>query len=60
MYEKLGHTDQNFPDVIDYEYLKTTCNLNDEEMYEIGATALDSSIMLTFQRIEQQANHNLG
>lgn len=32
-----------------YEVLKTTYNLDNEEIYEIGATALDVSIMLTFQ-----------
>lgn len=39
---------------VSYEYLKTKLNLNDEEMYEIGATALDSSIMLTFQKSDQR------
>ncbi|XP_055295906.1 inositol-pentakisphosphate 2-kinase [Sitodiplosis mosellana] len=62
LHEKLGRhtTHQNPVDVIDYEYLKSTCNLSDEEIYEIGATALDSSIMLTFQSCGQQTNHNLG
>lgn len=56
---KLSQTDQSTDvDVIDYEYLKTTCKLNDNEIYEIGATALDSSIMLTFQNIGKQSEHN--
>lgn len=52
--------DANAADVIDYEYLKTTCKLNDDEIYEIGATALDSSIMLTFQNIGKPSNDNSG
>lgn len=56
--QKISQSDQNIAETIDYEYLKTICKLNDEELYEIGATALDSSIMLTFQSIDQQSNHN--
>ncbi|XP_031622852.1 inositol-pentakisphosphate 2-kinase [Contarinia nasturtii] len=58
--QKLDMADENIDNIIDYEYLKTTYNLSDEQMYEIGATALDSSIMLTFQCIDQQTNDNSG
>lgn len=55
MYQKLSQiNDENAIDVIDYDYLKSACNLNDEEMYEIGATALDCSIMLTIQRAKKE------
>lgn len=53
-----SQADHSAVDVIDYEYLKTTCKLNDNEIYDIGATALDASIMLTFQNIGKQSNHN--
>lgn len=33
------------------QVLKETHALSPEELYDIGATALDSSIMLTFQNI---------
>lgn len=58
--EKLSRNDQNAIDVIDYEYLKAVCKLNDEEIYEIGATALDASIMLTFSNNNQQTNNDFG
>lgn len=51
--------DKNAVDEVDYDYLKATCNLSDEEMYEIGATALDCSIMLTIQRANND-NINSG
>lgn len=34
---------------IDKPFLENTLQLSQEELYEIGATALDCSIMLTFQ-----------
>lgn len=37
---------------IDKPFLENTLKLTPDEMYEIGATALDSSIMLTFQRCD--------
>lgn len=42
---------ENTVDAVDYDYLKSVCKLHDEELYEIGATALDCSIMLTIQRV---------
>lgn len=50
---KLNQFNSNRSTQVSYEYLKTKLNLDDEEMYEIGATALDSSIMLTFQKTDQ-------
>lgn len=47
-------------DALDYDYLKSGCNLNDEEMYEIGATALDCSIMLTTQRVRSNTDLKPG
>lgn len=47
-------------DALDYDYLKSVCNLNDEEMYEIGATALDCSIMLTAQRLKSGTDSKPG
>lgn len=40
---------------IGIEFLENTAGLTHGEMYGIGATALDCSVMLTFQRID---NHN--
>lgn len=50
---KLNQFESDQSTQVSYEYLKTKLNLHDEEMYEIGATALDSSIMLTFQKTDQ-------
>lgn len=50
---KLDQFKSNQTTQVSYEYLKTKLNLHDEEMYEIGATALDSSIMLTFQNTDR-------
>lgn len=33
------------------DYLKTVHQLDSGELYDIGATALDSSVMLTFQNV---------
>lgn len=55
MCQKLGQfNDENTHDAVDYDHLKSTCNLCDEELYEMGATALDCSIMLTIQRVKNQ------
>lgn len=43
---------------IDKAFLENTHKLTHEELYEIGATALDSSIMLTFQRDGDGKPHN--
>lgn len=51
---------ENSFDAVDYDYLKTVCSLNDEEIYEIGATALDCSIMLTAQRVENDTDFKPG
>lgn len=50
---KLNQFDWNRIGSVNYESLKTMINMRDEEMYEIGATALDSSIMLTFQKTDE-------
>lgn len=50
---KLNQFKSNRSMQVSYEYLKTKLNFHDEEIYEIGATALDSSIMLTFQETDQ-------
>lgn len=52
--------DENSVDAVDYDYLKSKCNLNDEELYEIGATALDCSIMLTMQRVKNETELKPG
>lgn len=53
--------DENIVDPIDYyDYLKSECNLNNEEVYAIGATALDCSIMLTIQRVKTEMDSELG
>lgn len=52
--------DGNTIDVVDYDNLKSACNLSDEEMYEIGATALDCSIMLTIQRAKNEMDLKTG
>lgn len=59
MSKKINQLDRNMTDTIDYDYLKTIGKLTDEEIYEIGATALDSSIMLTFQSVNQQFEYPL-
>lgn len=44
-------TDEDITNFVNcYQYLQSVCQLNDEEIYEIGATALDCSIMLTIQK----------
>lgn len=49
--EKLDQFCNKKSDKIDFERLKLLNSmLADEELYEIGATALDCSIMLTMQR----------
>lgn len=53
--QKLYNIDENTIDTVDYEYLSRQ-NVSDEEMYEIGATALDCSIMLTIQRIDNESH----
>lgn len=62
MCRKLGQINEegNTIDVIDYDCLKSVCKLSDEEIYEIGATALDCSIMLTIQRAENEINLRPG
>lgn len=50
---KLNQSKLNRFTQVNYEYLKEILNLHVEEIYEIGATALDSSIMLTFQKTDQ-------
>lgn len=52
--EKLEQANQSLLDEIDYEHLRAECHLTDEELYEVGATALDCSIMLTMQRSAPQ------
>lgn len=55
--DKLFQTDQRTLDAIDYDHLKSIFRLTDAELYEIGATALDCSIMLTIQCApEHQSN----
>lgn len=39
---------------IDKPFLESKLKLTHEELYEIGATSLDCSIMLTFQRLSTQ------
>lgn len=53
-------SDENTIDAVDYDNLKSVCNLSDEEMYEIGATALDCSIMLTMQRAKNEMDLKPG
>lgn len=61
MCRKLGQiNEENIVDAIDYDYLKSVCNLNDEEIYAIGATALDCSIMLTIQRVNNEKDLKSG
>lgn len=47
-------------EAIDYDYFKAVCSLNEEELYEIGATALDCSIMLTSQRVKNDTDLKSG
>lgn len=54
LYEKLRGFDWNVGCDVNFEYLEKTLNLSSEEIYEIGATALDSSIMLTVQKVDGQ------
>lgn len=61
MCRKLRHiNDENTTDAVDYDYLKSIFNLSDEEMYAIGATALDCSIMLTIQRVKNEMDLKPG
>lgn len=61
MCRKLGQINEgNTVDAIDYDCLKSVCNLGDEEMYEIGATALDCSIMLTIQCADTEVDLKPG
>lgn len=48
--EKLHGFNCNGIDDINYAFLKSQWKMSSEELYEIGATALDASIMLTFQK----------
>lgn len=58
---KLDQFDENDgADSIDYESLKTVYDLSDEEIYEIGATALDCSIMLTIQCANDETDATPG
>lgn len=43
---------------IDKPFLENALNLTQEELYEIGATALDCSIMLTFQIHSERIDTN--
>lgn len=47
--DKLFQLDQSISDAINYDNLKNQFHLTDEDLYEIGATAMDCSIMLTMQ-----------
>lgn len=51
--EKLKHFNWCQTTEVNYNLLRTEFQMKDEEIYEIGATALDSSIMLTFRQFEQ-------
>lgn len=43
----------------DYDFLNKTLNLCAEEIYEIGATALDCSIMLTFCKVNSEISTSI-
>lgn len=43
---------------IDKPFLESALKLTQDELYEIGATALDCSIMLTFQRQRKHIDTN--
>lgn len=52
LYDKLKSFDSNAKNDLNKEFFKNTFQLSAEEIYEFGATALDCSIMVTFQCVE--------
>lgn len=58
--EKLDKFESDCIDEVNFEYLRSTLGLSMEEIYEIGATALDASIMLTFRKFGDQVSNSNG